>query len=1453
MDDTLAKHRMANARCFVALVVKGDDISIDTAESRNASLLSALLVHSTAWLRLVVPGLVGEYHDRCSSGGDATGCADAEEKTCIDFVGVGGRGGAFGMPPSEEKGAPVVATTAFDTAKLFLPPQQSAAGTTAPGDWAELGPGDLERVVVGVSPRGVVRDALEHRRGARGYMGSDVTISDATLGEAAASLLAAVDALNTVGEEFDDIRRVVAACTALVAHSGEELGAEAVLCGLSLDSFQEALLAEAATFAMATVWSCRVPNRDPCYTVDVLNSQPGDKGGGGKGGAKCDDETVIGRLRRGLRPSGHAAGRDSGSGVVGACGDNGGSGGNGSNVGSKGNKGIKGGGKGGKGGGSLSGLRCVVVTGAAGEGDEGADGVADGAGVGKTSAVVEYLYQDRAWFHTGIFWVDAASDLTLAASFILLASDLGLNFLTMAGTHRPREVVFRALAERHGWIIVYDNADDLSTLAREWFPPAAAEGSVVLTSRVATKELRRACGDSKNRLVERAVVVEVAPLGLEASKVLLWRQRASKVKESVDGSRPPGAFAVQTGSDTAAVLAAAVEASEGAEMDAISWLASVEGVGGRTPLLLTMAGACVGASNMSFSEYAALYRGEIEGAKSSAATGAACRAAEGSAAEPAMSRVELALQGAWRVVARCIEGAGAGDDDDHGGHGEDEPRGSALGGVHLFSVFAANHIPTIITMLQMDVTGASAGTSGDASVLTGAGGVENRIGGDNGNGGGNLSSYLDLVNYSAISTCGEGLIGMHRVVQCTVTRWVQDGCGGVAGTAIPSVRQTMRWGMQICIRGLTTDCLPELGTSIKRWACWQKHGEALLRRMAASKCDAGDDALLMIKGRLMSLLAYGINDIGFVSRAEAMYGDALDIMHAQPDARFTDIALTVNNMAGLYTSQGNYEKAQAMYTRALTSMRRDMPNDHKGLATTMMNLSMVHELNGSSNEARCVMEEMLALRRAALDADDPDLAPNIDALASLLNKQGQIEDSLVLYEDALALRRRVLPRTHPDVARTCVHVAYLQFALGHTDLAEAMYEEALEIRRVALPHGHPDLAAVLYHCASMYKVHRRYDEAAVALGEAFDMMTAPGASHHPHLVTVVEMAVSIHRSGEERRYEEAEAMCDEALSSMRQSLPSDHADVATVLSVLAEVHQSQRAYSKAEKLIRLALQMRMRVLPPQHPDIATSLSSLALLHQAEGWHEKAQVLYTKALAIRRTALPRDHPDIATNLNNLAALHQSQNRLDEAEMMYVEGLGIMRRTLSMEHPDIAASINNLAGLHMAQGRYEKVEGMYIEALALRRKVLPADHPDIAESINNLAYLYFEKRLLDKAEPLLLEALTIGRKRLAAGHPNLVKYQRGLDMCRRVAQTGHASKPKLITLKKVGVNDPCPCGSKKKYVKLLTLCILCHILHSLLGVFWTYFWDIATMIHLKHGPLPSFLTILSSPLRYKKCCR
>ena len=97
--DTLAKHRMANARCFVALVVKDDDISIDIAESRNSSLLSALLVHSTAWLRLVVPRLVGEYHDRCSSGGDAKGCADTEEKTCNDFVGGDGRGGAFGAPP----------------------------------------------------------------------------------------------------------------------------------------------------------------------------------------------------------------------------------------------------------------------------------------------------------------------------------------------------------------------------------------------------------------------------------------------------------------------------------------------------------------------------------------------------------------------------------------------------------------------------------------------------------------------------------------------------------------------------------------------------------------------------------------------------------------------------------------------------------------------------------------------------------------------------------------------------------------------------------------------------------------------------------------------------------------------------------------------------------------------------------------------------------------------------------------------------------------------------------------------------------------------------------------------------------------------------------------------------------------------------------------------------------
>ena len=65
--------------------------------------------------------------------------------------------------------------------------------------------------------------------------------------------------------------------------------------------------------------------------------------------------------------------------------------------------------------------------------------------------------------------------------------------------------------------------------------------------------------------------------------------------------------------------------------------------------------------------------------------------------------------------------------------------------------------------------------------------------------------------------------------------------------------------------------------------------------------------------------------------------------------------------------------------------------------------------------------------------------------------------------------------------------------------------------------------------------------------------------------------------------------------------------------------------------------------------------------------------------------------------------------------------------------------------------------------------------------------------------------------------------------------------------------------RKSTSNLNIMYMCHMLHSLLGVFRTYYWDIATMsisAWIAFIPLPSFLTILclvSSPLRYKKCCR
>ncbi len=257
----------------------------------------------------------------------------------------------------------------------------------------------------------------------------------------------------------------------------------------------------------------------------------------------------------------------------------------------------------------------------------------------------------------------------------------------------------------------------------------------------------------------------------------------------------------------------------------------------------------------------------------------------------------------------------------------------------------------------------------------------------------------------------------------------------------------------------------------------------------------------------------------------------------------------------------------------------------------------------------------------------------------------------------------------------------------------------------------------------------------------------------------------------------------------------EHPDTAETLNNLGWLLSDQGRYRDAEPMIKSALEIRKTALGPEHPDTVMSLNNLAELYREQGQYVKAEPLHLRALAIREKALGEEHPDTVMSLNNLAVIYEAQGNYPKAEPLHLRALAIREKALGEEHPDTAMSLNNLASLYDSQGHYPKAEPLFLRALAIREKALGPEHPNTAISLRNFGVFYLNWQRKEDAEVYLQRAFDVYERLLEADPENLV-FQEHREFTRIGLETAKNREP-VRREQKVGRNDPCPCGSGKKY--------------------------------------------------------
>jgi len=360
------------------------------------------------------------------------------------------------------------------------------------------------------------------------------------------------------------------------------------------------------------------------------------------------------------------------------------------------------------------------------------------------------------------------------------------------------------------------------------------------------------------------------------------------------------------------------------------------------------------------------------------------------------------------------------------------------------------------------------------------------------------------------------------------------------------------------------------------------------------------------------------------TRVHARLNIAESVMSHFYDFEKEEIGRLFNNIANVYSKQGEYAKALEWNQKSLVIKEKVLGLEHPSTAITYNNIADVYSSQGEYAKALEWNQKSLVIKEKVLGLEHPSTATTYNNIADVYSSQGEYAKALEWNQKSLVIKEKVLGLEHPSTATTYNNIALVYSSQGENAKALEWYHKALVIREKVLGLEHPDTATTYNNIALVYS---RQGENAKALGW-----------YHKALII------------------------DERVLGL------EHPDTAITYNNIANVYSNQGENAKALEWHHKALVIKEKVLGLEHPDTATTYNNIALVYSRQGENTKALEWYHKALIIKEKVLGLEHPSTAIVYSNIANVYSNQGENAKALEWYQKALVISEKVLGLEHPD-----------------------------------------------------------------------------------------------------------------------------------------------------------------------------------------
>jgi len=694
-------------------------------------------------------------------------------------------------------------------------------------------------------------------------------------------------------------------------------------------------------------------------------------------------------------------------------------------------------------------------------------------GMGKTQTAIEFAYRNRA-LYAAVFWAKAESRDTLLADFVSIAVTLNLSSAHATEQEITVAEVKRWLETHHSWLLILDNADDLS-LAKD-FLPHDSQGQLLLTTRAHAFGGLAQCLSMEEMLPEEGALLLLRRAGLIAN----------------DSS-----------------LAAACQADRSVALQISQEL-------GGLPLAIDQAGAFIEETPSTLSEYFSLYgsergklladRGSLGDHPSVTVTFSLAFTKVAGTSTAAADLICLCAFLAPEAIPEEIFTDGA------------EVLGGDLGAAARSTLEFARTVKEAgrFSLLDRDAQCKTLEIHRLVQLVIKAGMSNSDQNNWSARAVRAVAKVFPSVEFKSWGSCQRLL--PHALVCASLVGERDLEIEEAAGLLNEAARYLHE-------RGLFDESEPLLRRALAIW-------ETVLGPDHPHVATGLNNLALLYKGqgkytesepihlRALSILekAMGLNDprvaaslnnlaelyrdLGKYAEAEPFHQRALAIREKTLSSEHPQVAISLNNLGLLYRDQGKYAEAELLLRRALPILEAALGSDHPRVAQCLSNLALAYDYQGKYAEAETLHGRALAIREKALDPHHPDMAHSLNNLAQSYRSQGKYTEAGPLHGRALAILEAAPGPDHPHVATSLNNLALLYRDQGRYAEAEPLLRRALGVQEKALGPDHPDIGLSLNNLALVYDGQGRNAEAAPIYRHALVILEKALGPDHPNAIIV---------------------------------------------------------------------------------------------------------------------------------------------------------------------------------------------------------------------------------------------------------------------------------------------------------------------------------------------------------------